>query len=64
MKKSALDQIDTNLELIITNLVEAGKQNGSVNPDNPDAGSLPPKEFEALKLAQNTLSLLRQSRAS
>lgn len=62
MKTKALDQIDTNLEQIITKLTEAGKSNGSINPDNPEAGSLPPLEFGALKLAQETLNLLRIER--
>ena len=50
MKRIALDKIDTNLEKIIVNLTSAGQ------------GSLPPLEFSALKLAQETLGLLRRER--
>ena len=57
MKATALDKIDTNLEQIITKLTAVGHQ-------LPDAlvGSLSPLEFDSLKLAQETLGLLRRER--
>lgn len=57
MKKKALDQIDTNLEEIIVKLTEAGERNSTTV-----AGVLPPLEFASLKLAQDTLGLLRRER--
>ena len=57
VKAKALDQIDTNLEQIVMKLTESG-QIGAEH----GAGSLNPLEFDSLKLAQDTLGLLRRER--
>lgn len=63
MKAKALNQIDTNLEQIIIKLTAAGQRNANI-PEGTfgKAGTLPPEEWDSLKLAQDTLSLLRTSR--
>lgn len=58
MKTIALDKIDTNLEQIIMKLTAAGHR----AVPSLGAGALPPEEFDSLKLAQETLGLLRRER--
>lgn len=59
MKKTVLDQIDANLEKIISKLVEEGKIG---MPSDTNRGMLNPPAHDALKLAQDSLGLLRANR--
>lgn len=59
MKKKTLDQIDANLEVIIQKMVEEGKIG---EPEGSHRGFLNPPAHDALRLAQETLSLLRKER--
>lgn len=77
MKSKALDQIEKNLEQIVLKLTEAGQRNvqfkhpevtlprfapHKASKPDPFTGSLPPQEFDSLRLAQDTLGLLRRTR--
>lgn len=62
MKKSTLDRIDANLETIITKLTEEGQIGAKPDSSGRAVGNLNPPAFDALKLAQDTLGLLRSDR--